>query len=121
MSPGRYAQRRGAVGRAGAGGEFDADVRAHRRLRGACGVPTTAKSLATNVTVVQPGAGGDVRLYPGDETVSPLSTTVSFNAGAVLANNVMMGLAHNGAGSVKVQVDSASSLNLLIDVNGYYQ
>jgi hypothetical protein len=90
-------------------------------LAGACGVPTGARALAANVTIVQPGASGDVRLYPGDETVSPLATNVSFTAGAVLANNATLGLAHNGNGSVAVQVDSTASTHLLIDVTGYYQ
>jgi hypothetical protein len=90
-------------------------------LAGHCSIPTTAKALAANVTVVNPAALGDLRLFPGDETVSPLASTINFQGGEVRANNAVLQLAHDGSGTVKVQADTAGPVDLLIDVTGYFQ
>ncbi len=90
-------------------------------LTGACGIPAGAKAVAANVTVVVPGAAGDLRFYAGDDSVAPLASTINFGAGALLANNAMLQLAHDGSGTVNVQSDATAPVDLLIDVNGYYQ
>jgi hypothetical protein len=86
-----------------------------------CGIPTTAKALAANITVVNPAAPGDLRLFPGDETVAPLASTINFQGGEIRANNASLQLAHDGSGTVKVQADTAGAVDLLIDVTGYFQ
>jgi hypothetical protein len=120
LPPCRLVDTRNAAGPLG-GPALAANATRTFDLAGTCGVPTNATALAANVTVITPGAAGDLRFYPGDESLSPLATSIVFNAGAVLANNSSLGLAHDGSGTVKVQVDSVSSLHLAIDVTGYYK
>ena len=88
-------------------------------LAGACGVPATARALSVNVTVVAPAAAGDLRLFPADQPV-PQSTTLNFAAGQTRTNNATVSLAW-GAGTVTVQNDAAGTVDLIVDVNGYYR
>lgn len=88
-------------------------------LSAACGVPPTAKALSINVTVVPSASGGYLVLYPGD-AVTPPTTNLNFAAGAVLANNAIVGLSRNGDGSVTV-IAAGGQVHCIIDVNGYFQ
>lgn len=86
-----------------------------------CGIPVGAKSLALNVTVASASAPGDLRLYPGYETL-PLASTINFRAGQTRANNAMTALSSNGSGHLSVRNDQLSgSVQLILDVTGYFQ
>jgi uncharacterized repeat protein (TIGR01451 family) len=89
-------------------------------LAGACGLPSTAKSVSLNVTVVPGSVPGNVAVYPGD-LGAPGTSTVNFAAGQVRANNAIVGLATNGAGTVAVKNRAAAAVHLVVDVNGYFQ
>jgi hypothetical protein len=85
-----------------------------------CAIPLTAKTLSVNVTVTGPTAAGELRLYPGNGL--PVNTsTISFAAGRTLANNAHLLLATDGTGSFNVLNNSAGTVHLILDVNGYYQ
>jgi len=88
---------------------------------GYCNVPSTAKAVTLNVTVVGPTASGYVAIYP----VGTPSTTSNINFPAIpnsIANAVVTLLA---AGTNNVTAQYASNgpgtANLLIDVSGYFQ
>jgi hypothetical protein len=82
-----------------------------------CAVPASAGSLSVNVTVVGAGAAGSIVAYAA--TGSPGgTTTISFRAGATRANNAVVAL---GAGAIKVTNNSSAPLDLVVDVNGYFQ
>jgi hypothetical protein len=83
-----------------------------------CGIPATARALSVNVTVVQPSANGDLRIFPSDVSV-PLTSTINFEAGQTRANNAIVGLSE--LGELNVRNDAAGSVHLVIDVNGYFQ
>jgi hypothetical protein len=89
-------------------------------LAGACGVPADAKALSLDITVTQPEAAGNVRLYPGHGLV-PIATVINFSAGATRSNNALMAVAGDGHGSLAVHLESAGSAQLLLDVTGYFQ
>jgi hypothetical protein len=91
-------------------------------LSAACGVPATAKALSINATAVVPTGAGSLVIYPGDAATPPTSN-VSFNGGAVLANNAVVGLSRNGDGSVTVlpTLAAGGQVHFIIDVNGYFQ
>jgi hypothetical protein len=90
-------------------------------LAGACGVPTDARSVAVNVTVVNPSAGGYLRIFPGDE-VAPHASTINFRAGITRANNAALSLSTDGAASVNVEADLASgTVDFVLDVAGFYR
>lgn len=89
-------------------------------LTNACGVPATAQALSVNVTVVGPTAHGDLRFFPGDMLSAPLVSDISFDAGQTRANNAIVKLAGDGSGTLKVKSDSTGPVNLVLDVNGYF-
>ena len=88
-------------------------------LTGSCGVPATARSLSLNVTVTAPTASGDLKLFAGG-TATPVSTTINYGSGQTRANNAQPAL--GASGDLAVQCDQTSgSVQLILDVNGYFQ
>jgi hypothetical protein len=89
-------------------------------LVGACGIPGAAASVSANVTVVTPQASGELVLYPAGAGV-PNASTLSFLAGRTRANNALVLLSSDGTGRATVRNNSAGALDLVIDVNGYFE
>jgi len=90
-------------------------------VTGICGVPADAKSVTVNLTIVQPAAAGDLRIYPSGIT-APLASTINFSAGQVLANNAILSLVGGTTpGSIDVQADTAGASHLVLDVTGYFK
>jgi len=88
-------------------------------LSGACGLPATARAISVNVTVVGPATAGDLRFFPADQP-TPLASILNFSPGQTRTNNANLGLAW-GLGTLTVQNDSTGAVQLILDVNGYYQ
>ncbi len=89
-------------------------------LTSKCGIPAGATSVSTNVTAVAPASGGTLSIYRGDGALSG-TTSVSFNPGITRASDAVLQLALDGSGAVKVSNSSAGPVNLVLDVNGYFQ
>jgi hypothetical protein len=89
-------------------------------VTGACGIPSNAKTVSGNVTVVGPLAQGQLRIYPGNTGISPTSV-INFRAGQTRANDAMVLLATDGTGTIGVKNDAAGSVHLIVDVNGYFK
>jgi hypothetical protein len=90
-------------------------------LTASCGVPSAAKSVSANITVVAPASGGDLVIYPATLPAAPVASTISFRAGTTRANNAPLLLSSDGAGRVSVKNNTAGSLHLVLDVNGYFK
>jgi hypothetical protein len=88
-------------------------------LQGKCGVPTTAKAVSLNVTVVEPTAGGDLRLYPGGAL--PLVSAINFGKSQTRANNAVSSLSAGGVIVVRCDMGAGQSVHMILDVNGYFQ
>ncbi|HYG65903.1 MAG TPA: M12 family metallo-peptidase [Thermoanaerobaculia bacterium] len=89
-------------------------------VTGVCGIPSSAKAISVNVTIVTPTAAGFLGIFPGNAI--PLeSSSMNFSAGQVRANNAVLRLATDGAGTIGVQNGSAGNTHFLLDVNGYFQ
>lgn len=84
-----------------------------------CGVPSTARAVAVNVTVVQPASAGFLTLFPADTAV-PGTSTINFRPGAVRANNAVLPLGADGELAVLCSIPSGST-HLVLDVTGYYE
>ncbi len=89
-------------------------------LTGACGIPAEATAVSVNVTVVAGPGAGQLVIYAGDGTL-PATSTINFGVGQTRANNAMLQLALDGTGSVKVHNGSAGGVDLVLDVNGYFE
>jgi hypothetical protein len=102
--------------RVGAGGTVDLRVHGLTTDQGA--VPTSATAVVLNVTVVDPSAATDVRVYPtpADGAV-PRSSNLNAGPGQVVPNLVTATLGSNG--SVRLR-NAAGSVHLIADVAGYY-
>jgi hypothetical protein len=89
-------------------------------LAGACGVPSTAQSIAANVTIASPSNLGDLRISPANLAV-PAATTINFYAYQNRANNAMLALPCDGSGAVDVLNESTQPVDLILDVVGYFE
>ena len=87
-------------------------------LRDVCGIPASATALSLNVTVTQPEAPGDLRLFSPLLASVPGVSTINFGTGQTRANNAVIGVYFYG---FVVQNDSAGAVQLIVDVNGYFQ
>jgi len=85
-------------------------------LRGQCGIPTTATSVSVNLTVANPTNTGHLTVYPANVT-TPLSSTLNYNAGTIRANNAILTVDALG----QIEVITAWPVDLILDVNGYFQ
>ncbi len=100
------------------GPTFSAGLTRAFSIAGQCGVPADATGISLNVTVADASTTGSLTMFPGTGTV-PNTNTVSFVPGVSRANNVTIGLT---LGVVSVKNRQASgSVNVIMDVNGYYK
>jgi hypothetical protein len=88
-------------------------------LAGACGVPASAKAVSLNLTVTQPTAQGNVRLYPAGAAFPPTVSTLNYSASQTRANNAVASL--NALGQVAVRCSPSGTVHVIVDVNGYFE
>ena len=67
-----------------------------------------------------PSAPGDLVVFPAG-VGTPNASMVSFLAGRTRANNAQILLSADGTGRAAIQNSSGGTLDLLIDVTGYYE
>ncbi len=91
-------------------------------IGGLCGVPASAQAVSFNVTVTGPTGVGVLRFGPGSCNNLPLTSTINFSAGQTRANNAVLSLATDGTGGLAVlpTVGGTGNVQLIIDVNGYF-
>jgi hypothetical protein len=87
---------------------------------GHCGIPPGAKALSINAAVVVAGASGNLSFYPGD-LGPPNASNLNFTPGQTRANNAVVKLSSSGAFAVSQFTIPAASVNVIVDVNGYFQ
>ncbi len=89
-----------------------------------CGVPATARSIAVNIAVVNATAAGYLTLWPAQST-SPGTSSINFHAGDALANNAILVLAGSSGSSgalwVQANVGGGGTVQLILDVSGYFE
>jgi hypothetical protein len=86
---------------------------------GRCGIPSSARVLALNVTATQATHPGFLRVSPAGE--APLSTsTINYGPGQTRANNALVRV--DGAGAIEAFCgQGAGGVHLLVDVFGYFE
>jgi hypothetical protein len=86
-------------------------------IAGQCGIPASAAAVSFNFAALNVGAAGDLRVFPAGGSV-PLVSTLNYNSSTPnIANAAIVELGAGGA--ITVRAD-AVSIDLIIDVNGYY-
>jgi hypothetical protein len=91
-------------------------------IQGQCGVPVGAKAAVLNVTVTTPTQDGHLTLWPSGTTM-PLVSTLNYDAGDLaIANGAIVPLSTNANDlSVKPGMAAPGTVNLIIDVTGYFE
>jgi hypothetical protein len=91
------------------------------QVAGNCGVPSDARAVAVNITVVNGSSTGAVEVMPAG--VSTGTTTAQFKTGRIIADNAVVGLTGAPLGSVSVQADMSTggSVDVILDVDGYFK
>ncbi|MEA2564141.1 MAG: hypothetical protein QOH06_5645 [Acidobacteriota bacterium] len=87
---------------------------------GQCGIPAAAKALAVNLTTINPGTTGHLKIFPGNAAPTA-ATAISFTAGLTRANNAMVMLSSSGSGALGVSNTTGVPVHVAIDVFGYFQ
>ena len=86
-------------------------------IAGQCGIPTSAVAVSFNFGALNVGGAGDLRIFP-DGFALPLVSTLNYNANTPnIANAAVVPL--GATGGITVRAD-AVSVDLIIDINGYY-
>jgi hypothetical protein len=88
-------------------------------LAGQCGVSASARAVSVNVTVTQPGAPGDLRIYAAGAALPP-TTVMTFRPDQTRANNAIVALSATGDTSVLFEAASGG-VHFVLDVNGYFE
>jgi hypothetical protein len=84
-----------------------------------CGIPSSATSVAVNLTVTQPSNPGFLTLYPGGQP-RPLASFINYAPGQTRANNAILTL--NPAGELAVFCGQGEgSTHFILDLSGYFQ
>jgi dipeptidyl aminopeptidase/acylaminoacyl peptidase len=98
------------------------DTRRTVRAAGVCGVPATAKSVSVTVTALQATGKGNLRFYPGNDTVNS-SGILRFEKNATRSGTFNLPLATNGAGTLAILpfVAGKGTVQVVVEVNGYSQ
>jgi hypothetical protein len=89
-------------------------------IRGNCGIPPSARSVALNVTVTGTTSFGDLRIYPAGGA-PPTSSTINWSTGKTRANNAIFELGNASGGLSVWCVMFAGSTHVILDVVGYFE
>jgi hypothetical protein len=89
-------------------------------VTGTCGIPSTAKAVSVNLTAVGPTSRGFFTLFPGNG-LDPGTSSINFTPGLTRANNAIVLVATDGAGTIAVRNGSNGTAHFVLDVNGYFQ
>jgi hypothetical protein len=121
LNPCRLADTRPQFG--GAGPLADQEERGFP-VQGRCSVPTGAKAVSVNVTVVSPNGLGHLILFENG-TTRPLTSNLNFPAGVpALANGAIVALGASPTAGMKIYARVAVTggvVNVVLDVTGYFQ
>lgn len=91
-------------------------------VTGSCAIPSDARAVLVNVTAVNPGGIGNLRLYPAG-AAAPLASSVNFVPARTRANQAFVSLGTNGQVAVRCDMPAGSTAatHLVLDVYGYFK
>jgi trimeric autotransporter adhesin len=88
-------------------------------IAGTCGIPATARAVALNVTVLDATGAGYLVLWRSGLTM-PGTSNINFTTAKTRGNNAIVALS-GGALDTWAAVGGNGSVQMLIDVSGYFQ
>jgi len=94
------------------------------QVEGHCGVPAGVAAVTINVTEVSPSmtsSNGFLTIWPAGGAKPTVSTLNFTNADTALANGALVPLSQQTGGDLAVFFGAAGTVNLIVDVTGYFQ
>jgi hypothetical protein len=104
----------------GLAGPVPANVNRTFQVAGRLGIPSNAKAITGNLTVVNQTGAGFVTLSDAPPPVNPLTSTINFPVGDTRANGVTVRLSATGSLWAVYKSAPGRSTHLILDVTGYY-
>ncbi len=118
LTPCRAIDTREANGTNG-GPIFGSNSTRNFQIRGVCGIPTGAKAVSLNLTIVNATQSSFLTVWPSN-LARPFVSMLNFEAAdPSLANGVLVGLSSN-AQDLSVY-NNSGNVHVIIDVTGYFQ
>jgi spore germination protein YaaH len=103
----------------GLSGKFKAKVARAVPMAGRISLPSSAKAISANLTVVNETSSWAV--WAGPNTLAnPTTSTINFLRGDVKANNLTVGLRSTGSVSLMYLSSPGRTTDLVLDVTGYF-
>jgi uncharacterized repeat protein (TIGR01451 family) len=95
-------------------------------VHGDCGVPSTARAVAVNVTAVGGDDAGHLLIYPGDLAEAPVATFLPVRGRRNTALFTVMPLAADGSGTLALEprlapTEMTPMVHVIVDVMGYFE
>jgi len=121
MTPCRVIDTRWATGQYG-GPSFSGGTQRNFRMRGQCGIPTTAQALSINITITNATSGGSwLAVWPFENPPGPPGTsTINFSwTEPALANGAIVAMGVDNGGSDLSIYNADGNVNVIVDVTGY--
>jgi len=87
-------------------------------VRGACGVPDTARQVVVKVTAFNPSGKGNLRFYTGAVTANP-SGILRFERGTARSETFTLPLGANGTLTILPFVAGRGTVHVAVEVTGY--
>ncbi len=125
ITPCRIADTRGPIGPTG-GPALAPNATRNFPVRGLCTIPSGAKAVVFNFTVVQPADNGNLAAFPFGGT-PPLTSVLNYNAGEFAVGNgaIVPLVATPSTSDISVYANvapgSTATVHLVIDVTGYFE
>ena len=116
LAPARVLDTRKSIGLAG---KLVAGTPRTFTLWGHGGVPTTAKAITGNVTVVNSTSSWAVYIGPAP-VAKPATSSINFTAGQIAGNSLTVALSSKGTLSATFMGSGGATTDLVFDVTGYY-
>lgn len=87
---------------------------------GQCAIPPSATAVSLNLTVTGGTGPGYLTVYPQGSAI-PLASTINFREGQTRANNAIIPLGTGGAISIFYGQAPGNTVDVIVDVNGFFQ
>jgi hypothetical protein len=116
LTPARLLDTRAAIGLSG---KFKVNTPRTFTVWGRGGVPTTAKAVTGNLTVVNATKSWAIYLGPAP-LFKPTTSAINFLAGQITGNSLTVALSTTGTLSATYMGNAGGTTDLVFDVTGYY-
>jgi hypothetical protein len=87
---------------------------------GKCGIPSNAKAIVANVTVVSGAVVGNLSAIAGN-LASTVTTVIEIPLARARANNATIQLATDNTGTIRVINNASGTVHVILDVSGYFR